>query len=470
MSVICVESRSFAFSSPIVIAGAGACGLSAALAAQEAGAEPLVIERDPRPSGSTGMSYGAICAAGSRLQRAAGIHDSAEALYEDILAITQEQTDPALARIIADNAAPAIDWLVDEIGVALTIEESWTGLGHRLPRLHAPADRSGQTLIGMLAAACAKRGIDILTSGRVADLYATADGCVLGMRIERPDGAIEEAGCEALIIATSGFGANRKMVAEFMPELRGARYHGHEGNTGDGILWGQALGGASADMGSYQALGSLAEPQALVLPHTLLIGGGVQVNAEGRRFENELEDISGQALTILEQSGGVCWMIYDQRCHEAALERFSEYRDAVAINTPQMASSWRELAALANIDSEALESTMQTVAACCRGHVEDPLGRRFDPESELVPPYFAVRVTGALFHTQGGLCVDASARVLRADGTAMPNLYAGGGAARSVSGPGGWGYLPGMGLCTALTLGRLAGYAAAKQVLVGAQT
>ncbi len=59
------------------------------------------------------------------------------------------------------------------------------------------------------------------------------------------------------------------------------------------------------------------------------------------------------------------------------------------------------------------------------------------------------KVTGALFHTQGGLVVDGNARVQRRDGSA-------------ISGPGVWGYLPAAGLCMAVTLGRLAGEAAAK--------
>jgi fumarate reductase flavoprotein subunit len=66
-----------------------------------------------------------------------------------------------------------------------------------------------------------------------------------------------------------------------------------------------------------------------------------------------------------------------------------------------------------------------------------------------------------LFHTQGGLSIDAAARVLRADGRALPNVFAGGGAARGISGPAVTGYLPGAGLCTALTLGKIAGDSAA---------
>jgi fumarate reductase flavoprotein subunit len=102
-----------------------------------------------------------------------------------------------------------------------------------------------------------------------------------------------------------------------------------------------------------------------------------------------------------------------------------------------------------------------SVAALCAGNGEDPLGRDFRGNKPLAPPYRAVRVTGALFHTQGGLVVDEHARVLGTAGRPLPNLLAGGGAARGVSGPSRWGYLSGNGLLTAVVLGRLAGQTAA---------
>jgi fumarate reductase flavoprotein subunit len=91
----------------------------------------------------------------------------------------------------------------------------------------------------------------------------------------------------------------------------------------------------------------------------------------------------------------------------------------------------------------------------------DRFGRHFAGTPALVPPYCGVRVTGALFHTQGGLAVDREAQVLRADGSALPNLFAAGGAAAGVSGSTAAGYLSGNGLLTATVLGRIAGTAAA---------
>jgi fumarate reductase flavoprotein subunit len=76
----------------------------------------------------------------------------------------------------------------------------------------------------------------------------------------------------------------------------------------------------------------------------------------------------------------------------------------------------------------------------------------------------AVKVTGALFHTQGGLAIDATARVKRKDGTTFPNLFAAGGAAAGISGETAAGYLSGNGLLTATVLGRLAGQAVVAQL------
>lgn len=452
------------YSIPVVVVGGGACGLTAAIAARRKGAEVLVLERDAHPAGSTAMSYGGICAADTAAQQRAGLSDSAEQFFQDILAITKGQTDPALARTIADNAGPTLNWLTEELGFELDIEMQWAGLGHSELRLHAPPGRSGEVLMGMLLSAAEREGVDVLTQARVSDLIVDESDAVLGVRVTRPDG-VEEFGVDELILATCGYGGNEDLIRQHMPELKNAQYYGHEGNEGDALLWGQELGAAVADLGAYQALGSLSSPGNLVIPHILLIGGGAQINKNGERFENELHDISGQALTILEQPDGEIWIVYDQSLHEDAISRFEEYKDAFGLNLCKSANSWEALAALMKVPADALSRSMADVQAFKQGEKQDPFGREFRGDRALEAPYYAIKVTGALFHTQGGLCVNEEARVVRPDGSSFPNLYAGGGAARSVSGPSVWGYLPGMGICTAVTLGKLAGEAAAKAVM-----
>lgn len=448
---------------PVVVVGGGACGLTAAIAARRAGAEVVVLERDPHPAGSTAMSYGGICGAGTKAQASVEIEDAADTFFEDIMAITKGETDPVLARTIADNAGPTIDWLTEELGFDLEVEVQWAGLGHSNLRLHAPPGRSGEVLMGMLLSAAEREGVDILTQSKVEDLIADDKDRVLGVVVKTPDGE-ERFGVQQLILATCGYGANEELIEKHMPELEGAQYYGHEGNEGDALLWGQELGAAYGDLGAYQALGSLSSPGNLVIPHTLLIGGGAQINKNGERFENEMHDISGQALTILKQPDGEIWIVTDEELHNEAAERFEEYRDAVKLNLCKSADTWEDLAEQIKVPATALAQTMSDLEAYKIGKKQDPFGRDYAGTKQLEAPFYAIKVTGALFHTQGGLCVDSHARVVRADGTAFPNLYAGGGAARSVSGPSVWGYLPGMGICTAVTLGKLAGETAAKSV------
>jgi len=113
------------------------------------------------------------------------------------------------------------------------------------------------------------------------------------------------------------------------------------------------------------------------------------------------------------------------------------------------------------VPMDALKATFQEVDALKHAGTIDRFGRDFVGSLPLHPPYCAVRVTGALFHTQGGLVVDGNARVTRENGTALPNLFAVGGAACGVSGSKAEGYLSGNGLLSAVALGRIAGVEAA---------
>jgi fumarate reductase flavoprotein subunit len=146
------------------------------------------------------------------------------------------------------------------------------------------------------------------------------------------------------------------------------------------------------------------------------------------------------------------------------MTQFDDYRQAMAAGCLIKADSLDELAAATGIDAAGLEASVAETHRLIASGERDAFGRSFAGKAPLEPPFYAVRVTGALFHTQGGLEVDKYARVLHTSGAPFPNLYAGGGAARGISGPGADGYLAGNGLLTATTLGRLAGEHAAREI------
>ncbi len=453
--------RDFDLSVPVVIVGAGACGLTAALAARDAGAEVMVLERDERPSGSTALSSGLIPACGTRWQAAMGVSDPVDQFARDIQAKAKGEADPALVRAVAEASGPALEWLADDHGQSFVLVDGFLYPGHSALRMHAHPDKTGAALVNSLADTVARAGIDIVTSAHVTALFAEPDGSVLGVEITRPDGSTEALGCEALVLACNGYGGNPEMVARHIPEMADALYFGHAGNQGDAVLWGEALGAKALHLGAYQGHGSVASPHGALITWAIMMEGGFQVNAEGRRFSNEHEGYSEQSVKVLAQPGRVAWNIYDERLHKLA-SQFEDYRGADEAGAIRRAGKLEELAGILGVPLEILEESLTSVAAHATGRSSCPFGRDFTKAPPLSgPPYFTVKVTGALFHTQGGLSVDTSGRVLRADGTALPNLLAGGGAAVGVSGTSVHGYLSGNGLLTAVTLGRIAGRSAA---------
>jgi fumarate reductase flavoprotein subunit len=155
------------------------------------------------------------------------------------------------------------------------------------------------------------------------------------------------------------------------------------------------------------------------------------------------------------------WDIFDERIAVIA-RQFEDFRTAESSGALIRANSRDELASAIGVPAEAFAAEWDAVEAAKADDSWDRFGRKFMPSQKLTPPYCAVMVTGALFHTQGGLAVDTAARVLRKDRSAFPNLFAAGGAAAGVSGETAAGYLSGNGLLTATTLGRIAGRGAAR--------
>ncbi|MEM8630333.1 MAG: FAD-dependent oxidoreductase [Pseudomonadota bacterium] len=433
-----------------VIIGAGACGLVAALAAVQADQSVLVLERDAVPAGSTSLSAGLIPAAGTRFQGHAGIADSPGGFAADIMAKAAGEPDAAIVAALTEGAAPAIEWLADHHGLPFSLVDDFDYPGHGARRMHGLPTRSGAELIDALRAACERAGVDILCERTVADLFADAGQRVTGLRAVLPNGAGETVGCQRLILACNGFGGNAAKVSTHMPGIDEALYFGHAGNQGEALDWGRALGAATRHLGAYQGHGNVAHPHGILITWAVITGGGFQVNRDGARFWNEAQGYSEAARAVLAQPGGTVWSIFDNRI-AAIARQFEDFRQAEAQNALLAAATLADLADQIGVSERALEASF----ASRQGR--DSFGRDWSDTPDLQPPYLAVQVTGALFHTQGGLDIDATARVKRAEGGVLPNLFAAGGAACGVSGRGDTGYLSGNGLLSAVVLGRIAG-------------
>lgn len=447
------QPPAFDFHCDTLIIGAGACGLVAALSAVEAGRVPLVVEAETVPSGSTALSAGLIPAAGTKMQRAVGIDDNPELFARDIQAKANSENDPGLVECLTENAAPVVDWLTDTHGLPFSVVTDFDYPGHSRRRMHGLPKRSGAELIDALRTACERADIDIVCERRACTLYMDK-GRVSGILVERPDGCTERIGCSRLILACNGFGGNRELVAKLLPDIREALWFGHDGNRGEAVLWGQQLGADLLNLGAYQGHGNVAHPHGILITWAVITEGGVQVNRNGLRFWNEAQGYSEAARAVLSQPGGVAYAIFDERIAQIA-RQFEDFKQAEAVGAVRVCDTLVLLANALGIPADALS---QTIADLPLGQT-DEFGRAFSTYA-LTPPYYGVRVTGALFHTQGGLRTDEHGKVVMPNGTPIPNLFAGGGAACGVSGRSDSGYLSGNGLLSAVVLGRLAGLGA----------
>ncbi|HXD44469.1 MAG TPA: FAD-dependent oxidoreductase [Pseudolabrys sp.] len=463
MSRAVVSSKAFETKVPLLIVGAGAAGLCAALAAKEEGVEPILIERDAVPSGSTALSAGLIPAAGTRFQRAKGIADSPELFADDIQQKAHGENDGRIVDMIAREAGATIEWLAGTYGFPFEVIDNFNYPGHSAFRMHGLPARSGAELIDRLRAAAEASGVTILTGNRAETLFAGTDGRMRGVELVRGDGARERIGCDALVLACNGYGGNPALVRELIPEMADALYFGHPGNQGEAVEWGRALGASLAHLGAYQGHGSVATPHNILITWAVIMEGGIQVNTEGRRFCDESRGYSEQAAEVLRQPGSIAWNVFDDRVANVA-RQFEDFRNAEKAGALVTAASLDELAAHTHVPAAALAAEWGEAERCKANAAADRFGRIFAASQVFAGPWHAVKVTGALFHTQGGLAIDTSARVKRRDGSAFENLFAAGGAAAGVSGEAASGYLSGNGLLTATVLGRIAGRAAAAEV------
>jgi len=446
----------------IIVIGSGAAGLAAAVAAADAGASVLVVEGEKQVGGSSRLSGGHFYAAGTSVQKEAGVEDTPDAMFEHYMTINQWLVDPSIVRRYSDLSAPTLEW-VKGLGVNYPVEGLYcSGVGS-VPRGHPP-EGDGEEVINVLEGHRSHKGVDLVLDARVTALVTNDDGRVTGVRI-----GDDEATSAAVIIATGGFGNNPEMIEKYLPQASAGGdwnwYIGADGARGDGLTLGQSVGGVidGHDRALILASPGFSRDLEVALPSWL-----VMVNQQGRRFCDETASyimIAG----LLNKQGGNAHAVFDETTRAAAKRTpfFQAYwvNDVLQEKAEEgriiRADTLAELASKAGIDAEGLEGTVERY----NGDVEageDTAFLKQAPMSQIkTPPFYAVEIRPVMLCWTGtGLRIDADASVLSKAEKPIRGLYAAGETVGNLHGDryvgGGGSYGP------CLVFGKLAGENAAK--------
>ncbi|MFB8387527.1 FAD-dependent oxidoreductase [Microbacterium sp. NPDC055910] len=438
---------------PVVIVGAGAAGMIAAMSLSAAGHPAVILEKSLRVGCNAQFSGGLIQGSGTRFQAESDIEDSPSRHYADLMAQNKGVADAAIVEMVARRSADVIHFLVDSMGLKMHLDTSVLYSGHSTYRMHAMASETGDELVREMRARMRDDElIDLVDGAEVLDVVPEGD--LLRVTFAQDD-ATESILAEHVILASNGFGANRDMVRRYIGEaVAELPYWGSENSDGRGIEIGMRLGAGTAYMTAYEGHSHLNPKYGTRMGGALPALGSIIVGSDGRRFAPEDTTNSGFSRFMIPLPGSEAVEIYDDRVHSAAL-RNGAYEEAWTVGAVRRFDSLEELADAFALPADAVADEVARFNAAAGSDV-DELGRKATTRVPLAAPFYGARVSAGVIHTQGGLTVDTGCRVVTVDGAVVPGLYACGGVAAGISGTGVDTYLPGNGLTHAFTTGLVA--------------
>ena len=422
----------------LIVVGGGAAGMVAAIAAADHGHRVVLLERAKDLGGLAATTSECIAAAGTRFQRVADVVDAPDNLRRDIDAVLPDHGDVALADALVSQGASLVEWLADRCDVEVRLQSTTAQGGHGIARLHSVGEQGGASLIAALTRAASHHThIRVRSATEVDRLVPTDDGGVAGVAL-RPDRRGTTIVNGPVVLACGGYVGDDELVAKYAPALKELPYLGPAGAKGDALRLTGPLGAAVRHGAAGQVTALLAQPSHLAITSAVLAHGAILVNQRGARFTDESQATPALALAVRGQPGRVGYVLFDERIASAVTAHDPFFARVVLPRTSRRAGSIGMLAKQLELPETALRETLDGYT---RG---------------LTEPYYGVRVTGARRAMRGGLAVDAGARVLDASGNAIAGLFAVGGAAASLSGPGVDRELEGIDTLSALGLARLA--------------
>jgi succinate dehydrogenase / fumarate reductase flavoprotein subunit len=305
----------------VLVIGSGGAGLSAALAAKEAGASVLVVGKMYPTNSQTSMAQGGINAALGNMEE-----DHVSMHIQDTIRSAHGLCDEDTVRHMCADAPQTIAWL-ESIGVPFsrttrrirpaddnakalssevrplsTIAQRQMG-GASAKRACYAQDYTGLKILHTLYDTCLKEGIEFLDEHFLLDLIVPDDTVKGAVLLDIRSGEVKQIDAKSVVIATGGYGA---IYDGYTTNMYGA--------TGDGIAAVLRAGGAVSDMEFIQFHPTALKRSAILVSESARGEGGYLVNSDGKRFIDELkprDEVARAIFTQMQQGKEV----YLDLCH-----------------------------------------------------------------------------------------------------------------------------------------------------------
>lgn len=487
----------------VVVVGAGGAGMTAAITATDAGKKVIVVESQPIAGGNSVRSTGGMNAAKTPYQdknefkEAAGVEktlataaekyadnatitalaatvksqwdayqanpqgyfDSVELMELDTLIGGKGKNNPELVKALAENSAAAIEWLAS---IGAEVKNVGAFGGASVKRIHRPVNADGKVtavgayIVPILEKNLQDRNVQFLFD-TTANEIIMKDGKAVGIKATGKDGNKVTINAKSVVIATGGFGANAEMVEKYKPELKGFATTNAEGAQGQGIDMATAVGAATVDMDQIQIHPTVhieEDGNAHLITEGLRGDGAILVNAEGKRFYDEVSTRDKVSAAIIAQPDKSAWLVVDQ----SMVDKSAVIAGYIKSGYTVTGATYEELAKAMGVDEATFVSTMNTWNQAVEAKSDAEFNRTSFANPLTAAPYYAIKITPAVHHTMGGIVINPKAEVLNEKGEVISGLFAAGEVTGGVHGAN---RLGGNAVADFTVFGRIAGQSAA---------
>lgn len=437
----------------IVVVGAGAAGIAAALKADELGSKVILLEKTGQIGGEIVVSGGNQVVMGSELQKQAGVtNDTVESMVNDFMKNGANLNDKKMLTLFAKNVGRATDWMNQYVGVQYDMEGGLHKLAEYQYDRELAYKNGGPGFARSALEKIQSSNIELYLNTKATELKVDEKGNVIGVLAEDKYGNTYDITAKAVVLATGGYGANKELLSE---DLANALFYGRSTATGDGHIMAQKINAKFQlmDYGKRYPNGIEVSPgiaKSTIAGNIVAFNehSAILINKEGKRVVNEKASNRTILETLVQQTDQMLYLLMDQTTFDAWKAKLgpagisesdiNSWLEKNGSTTPYFMTgkTIKELAEVSGIPEETLQNTIDTYNSYVREGEDKEFGRPKEFMNAEIGegPYYLVEQKPRFATTMGGVVLNENMQVININDEPIPGLFAAGELANGVMG------------------------------------